>query len=444
MIIYLYRLMYPLGLLLSLPILLRRVFYHLRTSLPILHWLGYFPHIPSRYTKTRLWMHAASVGEARSIAPLIKILSANDDLDIVITVQNAQAYQMLVKQYKGYDRLYIAFFPLDLFFSSHYAWQQINPDLMMLVDSELWPEHLQQAKNRQIPVWLLNQRHSQKTYRRLRQFPIAFHFLYGYLSMVWCSSKRDYQHLQIMGIQPTKCRYRGNLKCTLPQRVFTKTDKIQLQRSIGFVSDDDKMPLTLIAASSWPGEEQILIRCLQRCLQHNIDAKLIIVPRHPSSAYDIEKNVKKTNIKYQIRSQQPQDNQDNRIYIVDTIGELCDFYQISDIAFIGKSTKHYHGGQNPVEATGYQCAVVYGPNMQHFQDISDEMLLENASAQGLTCEDIEEHIFHLAISASSRHIQIQTATHWLEQQSRCTSQILDEIQVLLDLNTISHNYPLEA
>ncbi len=425
MFIILYRLLYLPSFLISLPLLIHHLFINLRYRCNVINWFGLYPDLPMT-KQERIWIHAASVGESQSIWKLLQLLRSGD-LFIIITVQNIHAYLMLQKQYADDDNVYIGFFPVDFYPFSYLAWQKIRPKLALLVDSELWPEHLTQAKNHNVPLWLINQRHSKKTYDRFHKFPSFFHYIYSHVELVWSSSKRDYQYMQKLGLPALKCRYRGNLKCdTYVHDQLSQQQKIDLKEQIGFGGSEPCV--ILLAASSWPGEEQLMLSVLERCIALCIPVKLILAPRHPTRLNEILPHVQKTKLAYQVRSQKSDIQQDNIIYIADTIGELRSFYQISDVAFIGKSSEKNTGGQNPIEAAAFACAMVYGPNMQNFSDISNDLVNHNASVQAASDTDITEQLLFLLTHADSRRQQVISAKLWLDANKDCAHHIYRAIE----------------
>lgn len=403
---------------------------HIRTRHVFFNRLGLFS-TPFSSSAPRIWIHAASVGESQSISKLVQLLRAGK-INVIITVQNVHAFSMLQKKYEYCDDVFLGFFPLDFWPCSYLAWRSLQPQLALAVDSELWPEHLYQAKCHGVPFWLINQRHSEKTYQRFLMFPHVFKFFYSHIDLIWSSSKRDYQHMQKLGVSAAKCRYRGNLKCdSYLQDQLSPQQQVDLKQSIGFHTGEPAV--VLLAASSWPGEEKLLIQVLLRCLELCMPVKLILAPRHPARLKEFLNDVNKTKLNYQIRSKSLQEPQENTIYIADTIGELRKFYQISDVAFIGKSSDKNMGGQNPIEAAAFGCAMVFGPNMENFSDISEDLVNNNAAVQGQSDDDIREQLIYLLSHADSRRQQTLAAKLWLDENKDCAHHIYQAIEsALLD------------
>lgn len=373
-----------------------------------------------------LWLHAASVGEAQSVSSLLSRLLKNN-IHIVFTVQNIHTYNLLSKQYAKVSNVDIGFFPIDFWVFSSIAWQTIRPNLAILVDSELWPEHLYQAKKRKAPVWLINQRHSQRTYQRFERYPQIFLGLYAGLSKIWCGSKKDYNQVIRLGIDESKCYYHGNLKCMQKSKsVLTHVQKDALRAEIGF--SIGSASIVLLAASSWPGEEEMLLEVISRLRNKGIDAKLIIVPRHPQRLQEFLPQIKKTGLSYEIRSQAKEKVGSNCIYIADTYGELGSFYQVSDVAFIGKSSMRQHGGQNPVEACAYGCAIVFGPNMQNFQDIANDLVHSEAAVQVNSNDEAIMVLEKIAQQDYRRKNLVKNAKKWIENLPDTALEIYKNIK----------------
>ena len=423
MLIYLYRIFSILYGILNLPRYVSTLYYHISHGYSVLHWFGIYLGLPD--SQKTLWIQAPNLGDVKSLDKLLRLLLAHSEVFVVLTTHDVYAYEFLRKKFASHKQLFIGFFPVDFLPFSYSAWQQIKPSVAVVLDYEIAPEHMLQAATHHTPVWLVNQRYTDTTYEVFQRFPWLLSSIYSMVDLIWSSSKRDYQHLQKLGITANKTRYRGNLKCgCFEHELLCHQERQDLIEQIGFMTNEPS--ITLLAASIWPGEETLLISALQRCLALHIPVKLIIVPRHHEHVKSIQRVVDKSGLTYNIRSRDVS-VQDPIVYIADTYGELAQFYQISDVAFIGKSSVLHHGGHNPIEAAAFGCAMVFGPNMHNYPDIAEELVLNNAGVQAASDQEIIEQLIYLLCHSESRQQQILNARSWLDTNKDCAKVVFQAI-----------------
>ena len=281
--IFFYRLFFIPLFLISAPFYLRR---KLRRDKNIQQWpqyLGFFPNFSDADTgdnKKRIWIQAVSVGEVLAIRPLIKQLHESADVEIILTTTTSTGYKEAKKRYSD-STSGIGLFPIDFWLCTALAWSRIQPDVVILAESELWPEHLHRASKKGVPVFLINARLSDRSYSRLKRFKRLARFFIGKIQAIYCATKIDYERFSDLGARPNNTI--GNIKLDVE---FGSTPSLEEKTSrlkkLGFenLEGASDYPLTLIGASTWPGEEALLLKTQKHCIHTRLPCQLIIVPRH--------------------------------------------------------------------------------------------------------------------------------------------------------------------
>ena len=410
----------------SMPVMALYRIWYLKQPVPWANWLGFFS-LSNPHNYPVIWMHAASIGEVRSIAPLIDRCLENP-VFIMLTVQNIYAHSMMSRYYSENVNIDVGFFPFDVLGVSARAWESISPVLSITVDSELWPEHLCQAYKRKVPVWVVNQRHSDKTYRRFMRYPLVFDFLYSKVGRVFSSSPRDLYQIRSLGFSEEKSQYFGNIKCSLPiAKRLSQQEKEVRKKQLGMAIEKGRS--ILLAASCWPGEEELMLEVLQSVQQQGGACQLVLVPRHPVRVARIIEMVEKKGLEVYLHSQNSE-CPSTSVYIVDVMGVLPHFYQVSDCVYIGKSSQENLGGQSPIDAAANGVPMIFGPNMQNFADIATSLVEEGGAWQGGSNKEIFEKLSYLLMDRDRGADLGRQAQSWLSENGGCLSKIYQEMRVL--------------
>ena len=182
--------------------------------------------------KSRIWIQAVSVGEVEALAPLVEKLSATPDIELVITTTTSTGYKILRDKYAP-KCLYVGVFPMDFWLFSRRAWNKIKPTMAVLMEGELWPEHMHQAKARKVPLMLINARMSDKSFARYLRIKFFARRLLDKFAKIGASSELDMSRFIALGVSPSRIFVSGNLKFdTLPSAILSKEEKLALRRKI--------------------------------------------------------------------------------------------------------------------------------------------------------------------------------------------------------------------
>lgn len=428
--IWLYRFFYLPVFLITFPYYLWRMLKRGGYAQDFHHRLGLIPPLPPKKPNTtRIWIHAVSVGEINAINPLIQKLLAKQNVEIILTTNTSTAYTVAKNLYAKIVQR-VDLFPLDFYFCTKIAWKRINPDLLIFMESELWPEKIYQAALHHVPVLLINARLSDRSFKRYSRIKyITQSLILNRLSLILAGTQLDFDRFIKIGANPQKIHCTGNIKFDVtPKKILTEEEKSDLIHEMGFISNNNDRPLILMGSSTWPGEEACLLKIFEKALNQNINCRLLLVPRHPERRNEIKHLLQSQNHSWHLRSENPKAPQKTFIYVGDTIGELAILTQVADLAFIGKSLPPNNGGQTPIEAASLGTPMVYGPMMTNFKQISQSLEKTGAS---IKCNDplsLEETILELLKDPSKRHTMSAAAKKWHAANQGATDKTIAAIE----------------
>lgn len=314
-----------------------------------------------------IWVHAVSVGELLAVAPLVeRMLREWPDRAVLITNTTPTGSEQTQKLFGG--RVEHTWFPFDTPLVTGAFLRHWSPQLVVMVETEIWPNIMASAREQGIPVALVNARLSARSargYARLGEF--TRQTLKGF-SLIAAQSKSDDRRFRRIGADPDAMQVVGSIKFDID--LAARRGQLEVIKSeLG--SDIKSRPLWA-AASTHPGEEQLVIDAYQALRQRGIATRLLLAPRHPNRTGDIIKLLEKAGLSYQRRSERVAVNVDTDVLIIDTLGELSAFLGLADAAFIGGSLVP-RGGHNPIEAAAWGCAVITGPHVINFATIVRDM-----------------------------------------------------------------------
>ena len=367
--LWLYRLFFLPAMLLAAPFYLRRMFKRGGYGPGFGQRFGSVGALPAkRHGVTRIWLQAVSVGEVLAMAPLVKRLTADGRAEVYLTTTTSTGHA-LAREKLGADTVGIGYFPLDWWLFSRRTWRAVQPDLALLAESELWPEHLAQARRRKVPVVLVNARLSDRSFRRLKNFRTLACSLYRRIARILPSSEQDAERFRQLGVPAEKLVVTGNLKFDVAIKPLDVWERSMLRRELGFADNQQ----VILGSSTWPGEEQAMLRLLERARRDGLICHLLLVPRHAERRGEIEALLSTRPLNWHLRSR------GNAIGLVDvcvadTTGELQKLTQVADLVFVGKSLPPNEGGQTPIEAALLEKPLMFGPAMSNFRPAVETLL----------------------------------------------------------------------
>ena len=410
--IYCYRILFFPIFLILLPHYLLRMWRRGGYARGFWHRFGFCPR--SKKSNT-WWIQAVSVGEVEALEPLLSRLKGLN-ISVYLTTTTSTGFKIARTKYSQYvDN--IAYFPLDFFLFSKLAWHRIHPSVVLLMESELWPEHLYQAAKHHTPIYLINGRCSDKSFAHYRKcLPIA-RILLGSLTKIFAISSLDAERFRELCPQQVSIQTLGNLK------IDAALNKLKLRDGLkrSDLGQDWKKAMILIGASTWPGEEAFLLRFFQKARLNCPHLRLILVPRHVERTEEIRVLLRDSPYKCCFHTS-PQ--QDTDIYVVNTTGELAKFISISDFVFVGKSLPPNQGGQTPLEAAAQGKAIVYGPHMQNFHVLCSSLETEGGSYRCQNETEVEACLNRWLEDIESTKTMGMKARLWCQNHSGITNRLI--------------------
>ncbi|MFA6635948.1 MAG: 3-deoxy-D-manno-octulosonic acid transferase [Candidatus Omnitrophota bacterium] len=345
-----------------------------------------FARLPSEISdfKKPLWIHAVSVGEALVAARICEILKKEiPGLPVVISTTTPTGNEMIRKASKNVDGVF--YYPVDLSWVVKRALDQIDPSAYVMVETELWPNMIEQASARGIPVILANGRISDRSFGRYKKIGYITKKIFGCFSAVCAQTQRDAEKMKALGCGEEKTRVTGNIKFDTS---FSPAHDAEVER-IGCIFTEGKK--VIVAGSThFPEESGIIDEFVKMRSSLSGGVKLIIAPRHIERKDAIRIYVEKAGLKCCFFSDfsgaGTTGSERADVMIVDTIGHLKDIYSLATVVFIGGSLVK-KGGQNPIEAARWGKAVVFGTHMTNFREVADSFIESGAAvmAENLVC-----------------------------------------------------------
>jgi len=368
-----------------------------------------------------VWLHGASVGEALSSLPLIeRLLADRPGLNLLLTTGTVTSAALMAERLpSGVIHQYA---PLDLGPAVEAFLEHWRPNLGLIIESELWPNLLTAAHRRGIELMLLNGRMSNKSYRSWRRLRPLSQRLLGLFSQVLAQSPQDQERLRALGARDPL--YLGNLKFAAPALSADPAELAALRDALG------TRPCWL-AASTHPGEEQIIARVHARLAGKHPGLVTLIAPRHPDRGPEIESALAAEGQEIALRSRGRTIGPETAIYLADTIGELGLWYRLAEVVFVGRSLVS-KGGQNPLEPARLNSAILIGPNSANFTHIVEAMKRAGAIAEVGDGDALADAVERLLRDGDTRAAMSQAAKHYAEAEAEVLEAVLGALAPSLD------------
>lgn len=317
-----------------------------------------------------IWVHTVSVGETIAVKPLLKALRERfPDRKIVISNVTETGRSVAMKL-DGADLC--IYFPFDFSFAVRRILSSIRPSIILVVETEIWPNFLRTARRMGIPTVMVNGRISDRSlagYLRLGWFfrPVLADF-----SWFCMQTAEDARRIVAMGAPAERVEVTRNLKYDLPVCAISTAEREESRKSFHLSPDS----AVVTAGSTHPGEDEILISCYRRLCAAGSRFILILVPRHPERAPVVAELLQREKVAFSLRSDignRSVQFSPGEVLLVDTVGELLQFYALSDIVFVGGSLVPT-GGHNILEPASLRVPVVFGPHMDNFREAAGLVL----------------------------------------------------------------------
>ncbi len=365
-----------------------------------------------------VWIHGASVGEVLAAAALIEKLRALN-LRILLTSGTVTSAAIVAKrfpadvihQYVPYDSpRYVARF-LD-------HWR---PSLALFIESDLWPNLILSSAARRLPMVLINGRMSQRSFPRWRRVAGTISALLGRFELCLAQSQLDGERFAALGSRNVTVT--GNLKLDVPA---PPADSGKLERLMSLTRGRP----VVVAASTHPGEEEILVEAHKTLAGFFSGLLTVIVPRHADRGEAIARMIAASGLHAGLRSREELPTAATDIYVADTMGEMGLFYRLAPIVFMGGSLVE-HGGQNPIEAVKLGASVVHGPHVFNFTDVYEALDAAHGARRADSQEALVKQLGQLLADPKVRDAQLAASERVVEQLGGALERTLTALEPYL-------------
>jgi len=421
----LYNLVFPLALVLSLPFYLARMFrrgdyrrnFGQRFAL-------YSADLREQFSRGEwIWVHAVSVGELLvALKLLAELHRRHPEWKFVVSSTTSTAHALALSQREEW--WVPVYTPVDFAPIVRRALDAVRPKAIVLTESEMWPDFVCSAAARHIPVVLVNTRVSPRSEKRYRRFAPLLRAVTRQLHAVGLQEPGHAALWQHLGVPRERLHLTGSVKFD-PAENPPARDMRDVLRSFGIA---DGQPVVL-GGSTHEGEEEILAGTLTQLREQHPETRLLLAPRHVERTTEIVAKLTARGWCVARRSASSDGNPPD-ILVIDTTGELRDWYGCADAVFIGKSLTG-RGGQNPVEAVLAGCPVVFGPHMENFAALRDALLKVDGALEVKDAAGLSLALSRLLASPEERRTLAAQATKALDPHRGATSRTADLVEAAL-------------
>jgi len=369
----------------------------------------------SRPDGTLIWLHAASVGESGVALALIEALAARDaSLSFLLSTGTRTSADLIAR--RGAPRTTHVYAPLDRVDAVRRFFEHWRPDLGVFLESELWPNLILEARTAGVPLMLANARMSPSSLRRWARWSNAGRTLMGAFASVSSADKRTGETLS--KLRGATVPVVGNLKLAAPPPRVDPAARAALKAEIG------DRPVWL-AASTHPGEDEIVLDAHARLRARSPNALLIIAPRHPERGAAVAR----------LADGAPQRSLDANfadapVYIADTLGEMGTLYDLAPVSLVAGSLLPHLKGHNPIEPAKLGSAIITGPHVESFQDVFDTLFISDGATKVEGAETLASAVAHLWSDRAARTRQCDAARSIATQGAQAFETTLAQILAL--------------
>jgi len=321
--------------------------------------------IPSSFKAGGIVIHAASVGEVLALKPFIEqCITTFNSVPITVTTFTPTGSEQVQKLFG--NKIQHCYLPLDILPCSFLFLRKLKPKALILMETELWPNLIAQARKQNTKLLLINGRISNKSLPRYQKLSALIKPCLQRFDFILAQSQDNADRLIQLGANTNKCVNVGNLKYDLKH----SDDTAKKQQALSSILPQNRP--TWLLASSHEGDEVLIIKSYKQLIKRIPNALLIIVPRHPERFDAVAKLLSKNNISFQRRSEKCPVNNETQAWLLDSLGELMAVLSFANVVTMGGSFSTV-GGHNPLEPALYKKPVVVGADMSNFTEVFEQL-----------------------------------------------------------------------
>jgi 3-deoxy-D-manno-octulosonic-acid transferase len=378
-----------------------------------------------------IWLHAVSVGEVLAVSRLVGDLDrAFPEFQLLIST-TTRTGQDLARLRFGADRVFYC--PLDLPWAVRAYINALRPRLLILAETEFWPNLLHGCFRRSIPVAVVNARISDRSWPRYRRLKRVWRPILERIARVLAQSETDAERLKAIGCLPERVIVAGNLKFDVRAAAEADATRVLKRLAIGL--------RLLVAGSTLEGEESALLEIWPQLLAADPQLAMVLAPRHPERFASVAALLDQSGVGWVKRSDWRSQAEDSiaairpgQIVLLDTIGELASVYSLAAVAFVGGSIV-VAGGHNPLEPAQFGVPIVMGPNYVNFRAITEDLLAHDA-LRIATREELAATLIELLQQQQAAKETGERARQVFDQQAGATERCVTAIRELLGSRAI--------
>jgi 3-deoxy-D-manno-octulosonic-acid transferase len=379
-----------------------------------------------------VWLHAVSVGEVLAVSRLVAELDrALPQMRVMIST-TTKTGQDLARQRFGAGRVFYC--PLDLPWAVSAYFRALRPRMLVLAETEFWPNLLSTCFRHGVPVAVVNARISDRSWPRYRRLRFLWARLLGQLTRVLAQSGADAERLRALGCRAERVSVAGNLKYDVRAAQEAEATRLMKQASQGLHF--------VVAGSTLEGEEAALLEAWPSLLVAELELVLVIAPRHPERFASVAAMLERSGLEWTRRSEwqgviPPLAH--GQVVLLDSIGELASVYSLASVAFVGGSLVPA-GGHNPLEPAQFGVPIVMGPHFSNFRAMTEE-LLANRALRIADNETLAETLSELLLNREEANAMGARARQVFEQQAGATERCVAALSEVLALETVTGQRP---
>lgn len=387
-----------------------------------------------------IWLHAVSVGEVNLLGSLLAELEqVFPEAECVISTTTLTGYQVARSKYA--DRL-VFYAPLDFSWAVRTAMRRIRPDLLVLAELELWPNLIWAARAAGARVAVINGRLSDRSFRGYRRFRRLVGWLLRGIDLIAAQNEQYAERFRALGAPAERVVVTGSMKFDGARFDRQNAQTKKLAELAGVSAGD----VVFLAGSTGAPEEEVALSVFQTLAPEYPRLRLIVVPRHPERFDEVERLIQAAGARYSRRSRLGATEgmaEQERILLVDTVGELGAWWGTAQIAFVGGSLNR-RGGQNMIEPAAFGAAICFGPNTRNFRDIVAVLLAAEAATVVRNAGELMAFVRHCLESPADCERLGQIARALVRAQQGATGRTAERLRQLLIRPAMAEVRPIAA
>ena len=386
-------------------------------------WNERFGFIADDHPKGGILVHAASVGEFNAASPLIKaLLKTHPDVPLTVTTLTPTGSERVSRELG--DKVLHSYIPMDTPGAVRRFLKRLQPRLIIVMETEIWPNLYLQSQELGIPLLMANARLSRRSVERFQRLPGLVADVLHTVDWVGAQSDADADRLISCGASPQHVDMTGNIKFDLavPASLEERAEALRLRWG--------RQRPVLVAGSTHEADENIVIPAFVALLSTLPDALLILVPRYPERFTRATLLARTAGLQTELRSQGEACSTQAQCFVIDSIGELMNYYACADLVFVGGSFGN-QGGHNPLEPAALGKPVLLGPNMENAKEIAAQLLHRNAARRVTNQQDFRQTVQQILTDGVLRDKMGQAGRRLVEENRGALDLTLKAVKKLL-------------